>query len=83
MFSNLSFFYKNNDIPFVVKRGVLEAALTSSLLYGSESYLNGDLEAIVTLYNWCLKQLLGVRKNRYNDACYAASGFPPVNDLVR
>lgn len=28
-------------------------------------------------------QLLGVRKNTCNDVCYAESGFPPVNDLVK
>ena len=79
----VSFVNKNNDIPFVVKRRVFQAALMSSLLYGCESWLSGDLKPIVKLYNWCLKQLLGVRKNTCNDVCYAESGFPPVNDLVK
>ena len=79
----MSFVNKNNDIPFVVKRRVFEAALMSSLLYGCESWLDGNLKPIVKLYNWCLKQLLGVRKNTCNDVCYAESGFPPVNDLVK
>ena len=47
---------KNNDIPFVVKRKVFEAALMSSLLYGCDSWLNGDLKPIVKLYSWCLMQ---------------------------
>ena len=79
----VSFVNKNNDIPFVVKRRVFEAALMSSLLYGSESWLNANLKPIVKLYNWCLKQLLGVRKNTCNDISYVESGFPPVGDLVK
>lgn len=79
----VSFVNKNNDIAFLVKRRVFEAALMSSLLYGCESWLNADLKPIVKLYNWCLKQLLGVRKNTCNDVCYAESGFPPLHDLVR
>ena len=67
----VSFVNKNNDIPFVVKRRVFEAALMSSLLYGCESWLNADLKPIVRLYNWCIKQLLGVRENTCNDVCYA------------
>ncbi len=55
----------------------------SLLLYGCESWLNGKLKPIVKLYNWCLKQLLRVRKNTCNDVCYAESEFPPVNDLVK
>ena len=79
----VSFVNKNNDVPFVVKRRVFEAALMSSLLYGCESWVNADLKPIVKLYNWCLKQLLGVRKNTCNDVCYAESGFPPVQDLIK
>ena len=66
---------KNNDIPFVVKRRVFEAALMSSLLYGCESWLNRDLKPIVKLYSRCLMHLLGVRENTCNDACYAESAY--------
>ena len=33
----VSFIEKNNNVPFIVKRRVFDAALTSSLLYGCES----------------------------------------------
>ncbi len=34
------------------------------------------------LYNWCLKQLLVVRKFTCNDMCYAESGYPPLKDRI-
>ena len=55
----IAFVNKNSDIPFYVKRKVFEAALTSSLLYGCESWLNGDIKPVNRLYIWCIKQLLG------------------------
>lgn len=78
----VSFIKKNNDVPFVVKRRVFDAALMSSLLYGCESWLNADLKPIIKLYNWCLKQLLGVRKSTPNDVCYIEAGYPSLLDLV-
>ena len=79
----VSFLSKNNDIPFVVKKRVFDAALMSAVLYGCESWLNADLRPIIKLYNWGLKLLLGVRKTTCNDLCYIESGYPPLQDLVR
>ncbi len=79
----VSFVKKNNDVPFVVKRRVFEAALMSSLLYGCESWLGADLKPITKLYNWAIKQLLGVRKSTPNDVCYAEVGCPALPDLIR
>ncbi|XP_071548805.1 uncharacterized protein [Panulirus ornatus] len=59
----IAFVNKNNDIPFYVKRKVFEAALTSSLLYGCESWLNGGIKPVNRLYMWCIKQLLGGEKD--------------------
>ena len=78
----ISFLKKNNDVPFVVKRRVFDAALMSSLLYGCESWLNADLRPMVKLYNWAIKQLLGVRMTTCNDLCYIEVGYPPLKDLV-
>ena len=78
----VSFVKKNNDIPFIVKRRVFEAALMSSLLYGCESWVGADLKPIVRLYNWALKHLLGVRKSTPNDVCYAEVGHPSLPDLL-
>lgn len=79
----VSFVKKNNDVPFIVKRRVFDAALMSSLLYGCESWVGADLKPVIKLYNWALKQLLGVRKTTPNDVCYAEAGYPSLPDLVR
>ena len=79
----VSFMKKNNDIPFVVKRRVFEAALLSAIIYGCESWLNADLKPIVKLYNWALKQLLSVRRSTCNDVCYIESGYPPIEKLIK
>ena len=78
----VSFIGKNNNVPFAVKRRVFDAALMSSILYGCESWIGGDLKPMMKLYNWCLKVLLGVRKSTCNDLCYVESGYPPLQDLV-
>ncbi len=50
----ISFVKKNNDVPFYVKRRAFDAALMSSVLYGSELWLGGDLKPMNKLYNWGL-----------------------------
>ena len=79
----VSFVTKNNDIPFVIKKRVFDAALMSSLIYGCESWIGADLKSMVKLYNWCLKRLLGVRKLTCNDVCFVESGYPPFKDLIK
>ena len=79
----ISFLNKNNDVPFIVKKKIFNAALMSAVLYGCESWLNGDLKPIDKLYKWSLKQLLGVRKSTSNDACLLELGMPPLRALVR
>ena len=79
----VAFIRKNNDIPFIVKKRVFDAALTSSLLYGCESWFTADLKPVNKLYNWCLKEMLGVRKTTCNDICYIESGYPTLQHLIR
>ena len=79
----ISFLKKNRDIPFYVKRRVFDAALMSSILYGCESWLDADMKPVIKLYNWGIKQLLGVRMSTCNDLCYLEIGYPPLPDLVR
>ena len=73
----ISFVNKNNDIPFLIKKKVFDAALMSAILYGSELWLNGNLQPIDKLYKWCIKQLLGVRKSTTNDVYQIELGMPP------
>ena len=79
----VSFIKKNNDVPFIVKRRVFDAALMSSLLYGCESWVGADLRPVIKLYNWAIKELLGVRKSTPNIVCYAEVGYSSLPDLVR
>ena len=78
----ISFLKKNRDIPFRVKLKVFKAALMSSVLYGCESWFNGDLKPVEKLYNWAVKQLLGVRMTTCTDICYVELGLPPIKHLV-
>ena len=79
----VSFLKKNNDVPYSIKRRIFEAAFVSTILYGCESWFNADISPITKLYNWALKELLGVRLSTCNDLCYIESGCPPVKDLIR
>ena len=47
-----------------------------------ESWMNGDLKPLEKLYNWSIKQLLGVRMSTCTDVCYAELGLPPLKFLV-
>lgn len=78
----ISFVKKNSDTPFYVKRKLFDAALMSAVLYGSESWLNGDLRPVTKLYNWGIKELLGVRMTTCNELCYLELGIPPLKALV-
>ena len=79
----IAFVEKNSDIPFVVKKRVFDACLLSAILYGCESWLNGDLKPVCKIYNWALKKLLGVRLTTCNDVCYIESGYPSLKALVK
>ena len=59
----ISFINRNNDVPFIIKRKIFDAAIMSTMLYACESWLNGNIKSIEKQYKWCIKQLLGVRKN--------------------
>ena len=55
----------------------------SKILYGCESWLNGDLKPISKIYNWALKQMLGVRLTTCNDVCYVESGYTSVQAIIK
>ena len=54
----------------------------STILYGCESWFNGDLRPVEKLYNWGIKQLLGVRMTTCTNVCYAELGYAPLKSLV-
>ncbi len=66
-----------------VKKRVFDAAVMSAMLYGCESWLESNIKPIEKLYNWCVKQLLGVRLSTCSEVCYAELGLPLVKYLVK
>ena len=52
----VSFMKKNNNVQYIIKRRVFDAALMSALLYGCKSWLGADLKAVTKLY--CIIGLL-------------------------
>ena len=78
----VSFCLKNNDVPFYVKKKVFHAAVMSSILYGCESWLNGNIKPMENIYNMCIKHLLGVRKTTTNTLCLIELGLPPLKALI-
>ena len=79
----ISFIEKNNDLPFIIKKRVFDACLTSAILYGCESWFNGDLKPVSKIFNWALKHMLGVRRTTCNDVCYIEAGYVPINAIVK
>ena len=78
----VSFCNKNNDVPFYIKKKIFHAAVMSSILYGCESWLNGDIKPMEKLYHMCVKHLLGVRKNTTSVLCLIELGIPPLKAII-
>merc|ERR1711884_482275 len=77
------FLATNYDAPFTVKKRVVDAAFTSSLLYGCESCLNVSVKPVEKVYMSAIKSLLGVRSSATNDLCIIESGFKPLSGLIK
>ena len=74
---------KNETMPYVFKRTVLEAVIVSSLLYGSETWLMGSLKEVDKMYVSAVKSLLGVRETTRNDTSLIEAGLPSIEQLVK
>lgn len=72
----------NSNMPYIYKRKVFDAAVTSALLYSSETWLVNHPKKLVTQYNRAMKCLLGVRKYSSPDLCFIESGIQPVQDVI-
>ena len=69
------FCYTNTTMPYAYKVKVFKAALSSSLLYSSESWLTNSITSVEKLYNRAIKCLLGVRNNTPVSLCLMESGL--------
>ena len=78
-----SFINKNLYAPYKVKEKVLQAALSSALLYGCESWFTTQLNCVDTAIRGCTKALLGVRDQSTNDLVYMETGTAPISSEVR
>ena len=74
---------KNETMPYVFKKKVLEAMIVSSLLYGCESWLGTDFKEIEKLYVSAVKAILGVRETTRNDTSLIEAGMPSTRELIR
>ena len=61
----------------------MDAALLSSILYGSEGWLTASLDNVNTQYLSCIKTLLGVRPSTPNDLCLIESGYLTLSGLIK
>ena len=74
----------NKNAPYSVKKNVLDACVTSSLLYGCEAWLSDKSWCkINVMYMKGIKMLLGVRSTTTNDVCLLESGYPSLEALVK
>ena len=74
---------KNETMPYMFKKKVLEAAITSSLLYGCESWLSNHAKEVEKGYISAIKSLLGVRDTTRYDTILLESGMPTMSMLIR
>ncbi|ELU18659.1 hypothetical protein CAPTEDRAFT_209215 [Capitella teleta] len=75
-----AFVRRNPVAPFVLKKKVFEAALTSALLYGFETWLSATtLSNAARMYNSCVRSLLGVRTTTASDL--SLTDFDPATGL--
>ena len=79
----LVFLATNYDAPFLVKRRVFEAAFSSAILYGCETWIDVNLKPIETMYMRGVKALLGVRRTTPNELCLIEAGLPSVRALIK
>ena len=76
------FVRKNNNMPYSLKLKVLNAALTSSMLYGCETWLINNIAPVAKHYHTALKLLLGVRTSTPNMLSMIECGQAEVASII-
>ena len=79
----LIFLSRNHDAPFFVKRKVFDAAFSTAILYGCESWLNVSLEPVERMYMSAVRSLLDVRQSTPKLTCLLEAGIPSVRAVVK
>ena len=77
------FLSRNYDAPFFVKLKVFDAAFSTAILYGCESWLDVSLEPVERMYMSAVRSLLDVRKSTPKLTCLLEAGIPSLEAVVR
>ena len=71
-----SFLNRNPEVPYPFKKKIAEACVLSTILYGSETWLNENFSKLENICHKIIKALLGVRAITCNDTCLFEAGMP-------
>ena len=77
------FLSRNYDAPFFVKRKVFDAAFSSAILYGSETWFDVSLSSIEKMYTTAVRCLLDVKKSTPVLTCLLEAGIPSLQAVVK
>ena len=78
------FLEANKNAPYSVKKTVVDACFSASLLYGCEAWLGvKPIATLNVMYMRAIKMLLGVRQSTPNDACLIEAGYPSLEATIR
>ena len=78
-----AFISKNSDLPFLIKKRVMGAALFSSILYGHVSWIGSSAIVAQVVYHNIIKILLGVRITTSNDSCLMELNYPSLSARIK
>ena len=73
----------NTNMPFKVKREVFDSAVTSALVYSTESWLSNSIKPIEAHYHTMIRSLMGVRANTSVKMCMLEAGIPPLSCIIK
>ena len=76
------FCHTNTEMPYYYKSLVMDAAVTSSVFYGCETWLTNDLAHVTGMYGKMIKCLLGDRNNTSIKLCQTESGKQPAKHVI-
>jgi len=69
-------------MPFSLKKKVAEACITTSLCYGSETWLPVNFKRLESLYGKLVRLLLGVRQSIPMDLCLFEASMPCIKEMI-
>ena len=77
-----AFLRNNRNAPVEIKLLVLEACVTSSLLYNAETWANTKIDRLEVLYRRILKSILGIGVTTCTEFPYLELGVPSIRTRI-